>query len=144
MLKKGCKFATSNQLKHTMMNIQKFSELVSMMAKIEAKRDELQDLNYNMDVLTDQAAANNFVYDDESRDNYLAAYDRKKKAERQLKKALADFRKAVESDEDTAWYASQCRYAADKSDIAYYDRVKWNILKDATNVKCSNYTYYIS
>lgn len=123
------------------MNIQKFSELVAMMAKIEAKREELQDLNYNMDVLTDQAAANNFVYDDESRDNYLQAYDRKKKAERSLKKSLVDFRKAVESDEDTAWYANQCKYAVDKSDIAYYDRVKWNILKDATNVKCGNYTY---
>ena len=125
------------------MNIQKFSELVAMMAKIETKRDELQDLNYNMDVLTDKAAANNFVYIDEERDEYLSAYDRKKKAERSLKKALADFRKAVESDEETAWYASQCRYAADKSDLAYYDRVKWNILKDATNVKCSNYTYGI-
>ena len=123
------------------MNIQKFSELVAMMAKIEAKRDELQDLNYNMEVLTERIVGNNFIYDDESRDNYLSTYDRKNKARRSLKKLLADFRKAVESDEDTAWYASQCKYAADKSDIAYYDRVKWNILKDATNVKCSNYSY---
>lgn len=123
------------------MNIQKFSELVAMMAKIEAKRDELQDLNYNMDVLTDKAAANNFVYIDEERDEYLSAYDRKKKAERSLKKALADFRKAVESDEETAFYANQCKYSIDKSDLSYYDRVKWNIMKDATNVRFGNYKY---
>lgn len=123
------------------MNIQKFSELVAMMAKIEAKREELQDLNYNMDVLTDKAAANNFVYIDEERDEYLSAYDRKKKAERSLKKALADFRKAVESDEETAFYANQCKYSIDKSDLSYYDRVKWNIMKDATNVRFGNYKY---
>ena len=133
------------------MNIQKFSELVEMMAKIEAlvemmakieaKREELQDLNNRMDILTDEAAANNFIYDDESRDNYLSAYDSKKKAERSLKKVLNDFRKAVESDEETAFYANQCKYSINESDLAYYDRVKWNIMKDATNVRFGNYKY---
>ena len=123
------------------MNIQKFSELIAMMAKIEAKREELQDLSNRMDILTDEAAANNFIYDDESRDNYLSAYDSKKKAERCLKKALNDFRKAIESDEETAFYANQCKYSIDKSDLAYYDRVKWNIMKDATNVRFGNYKY---
>ena len=46
------------------MNILKFAELAVMMAKIEAKREELQDLNNRMDILTDEAAANNFIYDD--------------------------------------------------------------------------------
>ena len=58
-----------------------------------------------------------------------------------MKKALTDFRKAIESDEETAFYANQCKYSIDKSDLAYYDRVKWNIMKDATNVRFGNYKY---
>lgn len=123
------------------MNIQKFSELVAMMAKIEAKREELQVINYQMDILVDAAADNKFIYDEESRENYISTYDSKKKAERSLKKALNDFRKAIESDEETAFYANQCKYNIDKSDLSYYDRVKWNIMKDATNVRFGNYKY---
>ena len=106
-----------------------------MMAKVDARQAKVYELTGNFENLEKRIAENGFVYDEESRDKWLEYYDEKKKAERALKKAFAEFRKAIEGDDEISHIANRYNYCDGKSDKAFYERTRWALLEEYRHIE---------
>lgn len=113
------------------MKIQDYSRLVALVAKVEAKRGNYEDLDSALSQIDNVADT----------DLWLETYDRLQAAKRALKKAYAEFRKELESSEETSFLGAEVSYSYDQSDRNYYCYAKHAILKQAMHVEFEDYRH---
>lgn len=116
------------------MNIQQFSNLIALMAKVEDKKAKYEELSNRVDELMRQAEVRDFTYNDEQRDAYIVAYDAYKKAQKALKKAYKEFRSAVANDEEIG-YMAESSYHRHYDDADFYYYLRWSVLEEYRHIR---------
>lgn len=121
------------------MNIQQFSKLTAMITKIETKRTQYDNACKALDAVDEKIYANGYKTNGELATEWCDAYEAQKRVKRQLDKLYRDFRAMVVSNEDINYLAERNKYAADKSDKAFYIRVRWNVLDETRHIEFENH-----
>lgn len=120
------------------MNIQEYSELVALIAKIESKRVVLSKFVKEADAISDEQGIAYKENDEEKikdvNDRWLAAYEKLRIAERSLVRAYKEFRKKIDTDE-YRYFAHMFAYSVDKSDRNFYYIARRNILEKGIHIE---------
>ena len=106
------------------MKIKEYSELITMIAKIEDKKSIFESLEsefHKIDGISDS-------------ERWSQYYEKTEKARKSLKKAYSDFKKKIETPE-FEYLANNFRYSLDKSNKNFYYFVSRAIMKESTNVE---------
>lgn len=125
-----------------MKTIQQFADIFAKMAKIETKRAESDQYASELEQIDETVSQNDFTYDETTRDKWLLAYANRKRSEKALNKAYADFRKAISEDEELNFLANQFKYMSDQSDRNFYAYVSYEILnRETRNIRIGEYKH---
>lgn len=120
------------------MKIQQYSELITLVAKIEMKKGELAESNQALDLISDEMMAAQKAHDAEkcftTGNEWLEAHDGNKKIQRALNKLYKEFRVKIDTDE-LRHIAHWFTYASDKSDREFYACARYELLKEASHIE---------
>ena len=91
------------------MNIQEYNEIITLIAKVETKKEVYEKLDAEFKGV-------NSIQD---ADRWMELYDKTTRARKAMKKAYADFRKKIDN-EEYGYLAHMFRYSQDQSDKNFY------------------------